>query len=149
MWHVLASPRRLPPLPLISLAVACAFATGTYMLARSLGSGSESHAAASPAPSLHGVAPNAGEFARMFSGMTNQLAAEQGDGTRVLNVDCVEGTTRGHYMCSYGILRPSRPVECHVMQAEWTPSGVDSFRVKMSGRVGRCGSLREALRSLS
>jgi hypothetical protein len=35
------------------------------------------------------------------------------------------------------------------MQAEWTPSGVDSFRVKMSGRVGRCGSLREALRSLS
>jgi hypothetical protein len=146
MRHVLTRSPSLRPFPLVTLAVACAFAVGTYMLARALDS--ESPAVASAAPSLHGVAPDAAEFARMFSGMTNQMAVEQGERTRVLNVDCVEGTTRGHYMCSYGIMRPSRPVECHVMQAEWTPSAVDSFRVKMSGRVGRCGSLREALRSL-
>jgi hypothetical protein len=63
-------------------------------------------------------------------------------------------TTKGQGLTAEGTdirinaARPSRAVECHVMQAEWTPSGVDSFRVKMSGRVGRCGSLREALRSL-
>jgi hypothetical protein len=50
-------------------------------------------------------------------------------------------------MCSYGIFRPSQPVDCHVIQAEWTPTEVDSFRM-MAARVGRCGSLREALRSL-
>lgn len=148
MRHVLAATRLLGPFPLISLAVVFAFAAGTYVLASRLGSDTHEAAAGVPAVSLHGVAPDAGEFARLFAGMTNQMAAEQGDGARVRNVDCVEGASKGHYMCSYGIFRPSRPVECHVMQAEWTPTEVDSFRVKMAGRVGRCGSLREAIRSL-
>jgi hypothetical protein len=76
------------------------------------------------------------------------MAVQEGDGARIGNVDCVQGTSRGHYMCSYGIFRPSQRVECHVMQAEWTPTEIDSFRVMMSGRVARCGSLREAIRSL-
>jgi hypothetical protein len=79
--------------------------------------------------------------------MTNQMAAQPGDGGRIGNVDCVQAS-KGHYMCSYGVFRPSRPVECHVMQAEWTPHELDSFAIKMSGRVGRCGSLREAISSL-
>lgn len=96
--------------------------------------------------SLHSEGTGAREFAHLFAGLINQMSAQQGDGTD-RDVDCVQGS-RGHYMCSYGIFRESRPVECHVMQARWTPAGVDSFRVERSGRVGRCGSLREALRSL-
>jgi hypothetical protein len=147
MPQAFATARTLGPFPLISLAVACAVAAGTYALGSRLGSDTHEAAAVVPALSLHGAAPGAGEFARLFAGMTNQMAAQQDDGARIRNVDCVQAS-KGHYMCSYGIVRPSQPVECHVVQAEWTPTEVDSFRVKMSGRVGRCGSLREALRSL-
>ena len=144
MRHALATGRMLGPFPLVSLAVACFFGAATYFVA---GRGApEATAVAQPA-SLHGEAPGPREFASLFAGLTNQMAAQQGDGSRVGNVDCVQGSP-GHYMCSYGIFRESGPVECHVMQARWTPAAVDSFRVEMSGRVGRCGSLREAIRSL-
>jgi hypothetical protein len=144
MRHVLAGRRMLGPFPVVSLAVACFFAAATYVFAS--GDGRESPALAQPS-SLHGEAPGPTEFAHLFAGMTNQIAAQEGDGSRVGQVDCVQGS-RGHYMCSYGIFRQSRPVECHMMQVRWTPTDIDSFRIEMSGRVGRCGSLREALRSL-
>lgn len=134
----------LGPFPLVSLVVACFVAAVTYFV----GSRGEPETTAVAQPtSLHGEAPSPREFAHLFAGLTNQMSAQQGDGSRIGNVDCVQGS-RGHYMCSYGIFRESRPVECRVMQARWTPAGVDSFRVEMSGRVGRCRSLREALRSL-
>jgi hypothetical protein len=99
------------------------------------------------APSLHGPAPGPAEFARQLAGMANQLAMEQGEDERLDRVDCVQAST-GHYMCSYAVLRPSRPIECHVIQAIWTPTQVDSFKVTLSGLAGKCGSLREALHSL-
>jgi hypothetical protein len=34
------------------------------------------------------------------------------------------------------------------MQARWTPERASSFTVTLAGRTERCGSLREALRSL-
>jgi hypothetical protein len=144
MRHALATRRALGPFPLVSVMVACLFAAATYIVGTR--GGHETKAVAQPA-SLHGEAPTPSEFAHLFAGLTNQMAAAQGDGGRIGNVDCVQGS-RGHYMCSYGIFRESRPVECHVMQARWTPAAIDSFHVEMSGRVGRCGSLREALRSL-
>jgi hypothetical protein len=148
MRSAFATLRGLGPFPLISLVLACAVAAGTYALGSRVDAVSHATAPAAGGESLHGAAPGAHEFARLFAGMTNQMAQQQGDGARVRNVDCVQGAIRGHYMCSYGIFRPSQPVDCHVIQAEWTPTEVDSFRVKMAGRVGRCGSLREALRSL-
>jgi hypothetical protein len=64
------------------------------------------------------------------------------------NAHCVEAS-RGHYMCSYLVSRPRRASECHLVQAEWARDRWSSFTVVMSGRVRRCGSLREAIHSLS
>jgi hypothetical protein len=137
------------PLPVVSLAVlAGAVAAATYLV----GTGAQGPEPAAPAAarapeSLHGAAPAAAEFAREFTGITNQYATQSGDGTRIAQVDCVQAS-RGHYMCSYAILRPSQPAECHVMQAVWTPTDVSSFKVTLSGRSTRCASLRDALHSL-
>jgi hypothetical protein len=38
--------------------------------------------------------------------------------------------------------------ECHLIQARWTPNATSTFTVTLSGRVARCGSLREALDSM-
>jgi hypothetical protein len=130
--------------------VVCAVAAATYGIAgRVLGTPQAGRALSAPAPvgSIHGAAPGAHEFARQLAGMTNQFAALQRDDARVGKVDCVQAS-KGHYMCSFAVLRPSRPEECHVIQAIWTPADVDSFKVTLSGRAGRCGSLREALQSL-
>ena len=51
-------------------------------------------------------------------------------------------------MCSFALLRSTRPEECHLIQAIWTPTAIDSFRITLSGRAARCGSLREAIQSL-
>src|SRR3954447_25983848 len=135
MWHAIGqrSPfglARLGPFPVVSVVlVAAGFGFATYGLGR--------HAAAAPArpdrapavraQSIHGAAPDAREFARELVGMTNQFAAQQGDNERLGNVDCVQAT-RGHYMCSFAVLRPAQPAECHIIQAIWTPAAVDSFK---------------------
>jgi hypothetical protein len=36
-----------------------------------------------------------------------------------------------------------------VMQARWTPQAASTITVTLAGRAGRCGTLREALRSLA
>lgn len=148
-----SSPLRLAglgPFPVLSFAVvAVAFGAATYFLGTRTGDSPAPavvHSAAA-APSLHGAAPAAAEFARDFEGVTNQYAAQSGDGARVAQVDCVQAS-RGHYMCSYAIRRPSERAECHVMQAVWTPGDVSSFKVTLSGRSARCASLRDALHSL-
>ena len=98
-----------------------------------------------PGQTLHGPAPDAEEFAHQLAGLTPAFAA--GDPSRLDKIDCVMAS-RGHYMCSFALLRPSQPAECHVFQAIWTPMGTDSFKITLSGLASRCGSLREAVRSL-
>jgi hypothetical protein len=44
--------------------------------------------------------------------------------------------------------RCRRPAECDLVRAIWTPMDIDSFKVTLSGRAGRCGTLREAIQSL-
>lgn len=159
MRHILEgrSPFRLAalgPFPVVSLAlVAAAAAVGVYGLGEHVASGSR-QAELLPAPavpahpeSLHGPAPDAHEFARELTGMANQFAAKQGTTARLDRVDCVEAE-HGKYMCSFALLRPAQRAECHLIQATWTPMGVDSFKVTLSGLTTRCGSLREAIHSL-
>jgi len=93
------------------------------------------------------VPPSAAEFAEVFAGVSNAYAREHGDPTRVANVHCVQASP-GRYMCSYAVLRPAATKDCHLMQATWTPARLSSFTVTLSGRVRRCASLRDALRSL-
>src|SRR5689334_19819754 len=139
MRESLATLRVLGPFPAVSVALACVVAVTTYFV------GSASTAPAGE--SLHGDAPGPAEFARQLAGLANQFATETGAVARMEKVDCVQGEHRGHYMCSFAILRPPAPAECHLIQAIWTPMQVDSFKVTLSGRAGRCGSVREAIQS--
>ena len=93
------------------------------------------------------AAPNASDFAYTFAGTANAYSSAHGSHSRVAKVHCVQAK-RGHYMCSYAIVRPQREPECHLMQARWTPGRLSSFEVTLSGRTTRCGSLREAIASL-
>ena len=146
MRQSLASLRLLGPFPAVSLAVVCAVAAGTYFV----GYRAEPETAplATPAAAALDAAPGPAEFARQLAGLANQFSVQTGDDARLTQVECVQGAHRGHYMCSFALVRTSRPMECHLIQAIWTPAGVDSFRITLSGRVGRCGSLREAIQSL-
>ena len=91
--------------------------------------------------------PAAAEFARVVADTTTSYAKRNGDRSRVANVDCVQAS-RGHYMCSYVLIRPSLPRECHLLQATWSPGDGSLYAVTLAGRVPTCGTLREALRSL-
>ncbi len=91
--------------------------------------------------------PSAAGFAQTFAGLTNAHARANGEATRVSSPHCVQAS-RGHYMCAYVVSRPGGRRECHLMQAEWTPGALSSFQVTLSGRAGRCGSVRAAVRSL-
>jgi hypothetical protein len=95
----------------------------------------------------NGRPPSAAEFGLMLVGSANQHAAAHRDPTRLAHADCVQAS-RGRYMCSYAVVRPGS-AECHLIQAQWTPRGASSFTVTLAGRVPRCGSLRDALGSLS
>src|SRR6266536_694705 len=112
------SPTRRSPFGLAGLGrfpvlwlglVVCAVAAATYGIAgRVLGTPRGGTALSAPVGSIHGAAPGAHEFARQLAGMTNQFAALQRDDARVGKVDCVQAS-KGHYMCSFAVLRPSRP----------------------------------------
>jgi hypothetical protein len=146
MRQSLATLRALGPFPPVSVALGCVVAVVTYFVGHRVDTSSTS-----PTPvtmSLHGEAPGPAEFARRLAGLANQFAAETGAVARLERVDCVQGEHRGHYMCSFALLRPPAPAECHLIQAIWTPMQVDSFKVTLSGRALRCGSVREAVRSL-
>ena len=146
MRQSLATLRALGPFPVVSVALACVVAVAAYFVGHRAETSSASTAPA--AESLHGDAPGPAEFARQLAGLANQFATETGAVARMEKVDCVQGEHRGHYMCSFAILRPPAPAECHLIQAIWTPMQVDSFKVTLSGRAGRCGSVREAIQSL-
>jgi hypothetical protein len=91
--------------------------------------------------------PTPAEFGRLLVEVSNAYAVEHGEVARLAHPDCVQAS-KGHYMCSYLVRRPHRPGECHLVQAEWTPSRASSFTITLGGRVRKCGTLREALRSL-
>jgi len=98
-------------------------------------------AAAATAP------PSATDFAETFTGTANAYATAHGEHLRIVNPDCVAAAP-GRYMCSYTVARAGKPPECHIMQARWTPGQLSSYEVTLSGRAARCGTLREAIRSL-
>lgn len=105
-------------------------------------------AQAAPWESEFGPPPNAADFADVLVSVSNAFAKQHGDPTLLSSAHCVEAS-RGHYMCSYLVSRPRRAGECHLVQAEWAREPRSSFTIMVSGRVRRCRSLREALRSLS
>jgi hypothetical protein len=51
-------------------------------------------------------------------------------------------------MCSYTITEPGSDAGCHLMQARWTPTRASTYTITLAGRVKRCATLRQALRSL-
>ena len=124
--------------------VTAAVAAGTYFVA------APGHAKAPARPaerSAFGPAPSAAGFADVLVSLSNAFAKQHGDPARLSHPDCVQAS-RGHYMCSYLVTRPGRRSECHLVQAEWGRERTSSFTVTLSGRVRRCGSLREAVHSL-
>ena len=96
--------------------------------------------------------PSAAEFAAQFIGVTNQYAKEHGDTAQVGNSHCVQAAS-GHYMCSYTVTKnetiaKNETATCHLMQAQWTPGRASMITVTLAGRTARCGTLREAIRTL-
>ena len=99
--------------------VACTTAAAVYVLAPA---GPTQSTYAEAAVRYPGT-PTATQFAHNFVGTTNAYAQAHGDSRRIANADCVQAS-RGHYMCS-------------------------TITVTLAGRADRCGSLRDALRSLA
>lgn len=104
-------------------------------------------AAASRGAARGSASPTAAEFGSELVATANAYAKTHRRTARLVDPDCVEADP-SHYMCSYAVVRPRRPRECHLVQVTWTPSRSSAFTVTLSGRVRRCGTLREALRSL-
>jgi len=100
-----------------------------------------------PASPTAASAPSAAGFAVVFLSTAGAYARAHGDPARIADPDCVEAA-RGRYMCSYRTLRPGHSAQCHLVQARWTPQLASAYTVTLAGRVKRCGTLREALRSL-
>jgi len=127
--------QRLAPLAIAAVSCAVAGSLADDGLARG-------HASARSLPP-----PTASEFGRIFVATANQYGEEHGDRRLIDRADCVQAA-RGRYMCSYSVSAPGSPTRCELMQARWTPRAASTITVTLAGRVKRCGSLREALRSL-
>src|SRR3954451_2953521 len=80
--------------------------------------------------------PTASEFGLDFVNTANAYAVAHGSRARLMKQDCVEASS-GHYMCSYAIAKPGRPVDCHLMQARWTPQAESTITVTLAGRTAR------------
>jgi hypothetical protein len=130
---VMDRPRRARYFPLALTATAAAIAACATSAAR-----------ADPGVA---AAPEAAEFARDVVGTTTAYDNAHADATRIESVDCVQASP-SHYMCSYAVTRPNRPLQCHLMQATWTPKSAPTYTVTLAGRVRACSTLRDALRSL-
>ena len=150
MAKVKRSERRLNRLlsKVVLAAVACVILAGTYAIGTSgAARSSVGRPVADVARRPAAASSSAAEFARDLVGLTKAYATEHGDPTRLADVDCVRASA-GHYMCSYAAVRPDGARECHLMQARWTPQLASSFTVTLAGRTRKCGTLREAIRSL-
>src|SRR5262249_23162728 len=91
--------------------------------------------------------PTAADFGSELAGVMNQAAREHGDPARIQRPSCVQASP-AHYMCTYIVGNPGKPPECHLTQGRWTPQLASTITVTLSGRTGRCGTLREAIRTL-
>jgi hypothetical protein len=124
---------RISVLGLLALLLSASVATASSPIAK-------------PLSAIVPAAPAAAGFAVVFVSTTNAYAKAHHDPSRIGDADCVQAA-RGKYMCSYRTIRPSG-AECHLMQARWTPQLASTFTVTLAGRVKRCGTLRQAIRSL-
>jgi hypothetical protein len=126
--------------------VGCFVAAATYKLtAPATGAGNPLRAAVAAASKHVRSTPAPTAFGRTFVDAMNAYARSHGDARRLANPHCVQAS-RGHYMCSYMLVRSNGNRECHVMQATWTPP--NPIKVTRAGRVARCETLRAALKSL-
>jgi hypothetical protein len=91
--------------------------------------------------------PSAATFGTIFVATANAYASAHHDARRVSRPHCVQAA-RGQYMCAYLAVTPANGAQCHLMQARWTPAAASTITITLSGRVRRCGSVREALDSL-
>lgn len=91
--------------------------------------------------------PSAAAFGRIFVATANAFAVAHHDARRVHDAHCVEAAT-GQYMCAYTAVTAAHERQCHLVQARWTPKAASTITVTLSGRTRRCGSVREAIRSL-
>ena len=104
---------------------------------------------AAPPAKYRGVysSPSAAQFASVVIRTTTAFARSHGDAARLTHIDCVKASSL-QFMCSYAVARHQRAPECHLMQAIWTPHAPSAYTVTLAGRVGKCGTVREALRSM-
>ena len=93
------------------------------------------------------ASPSAVAFASLFADSTTAYQKAHGIAARLTDVDCVQASSVD-YMCSYAVTSRGRSRSCHLMQARWTPNSASLYTVTLAGRVKKCGTLREALRSL-
>ena len=128
---------------LLVLTLAAVLSGGTLYAAHALTTARSSHVARTVAHAT----PSAAEFGSGFVDTANAYASTHGTSARLAHPDCVQASP-AHYMCSYAVLKPGRPPECHLMQARWTPEGPSTYTVTLAGRAARCGTIREALQSL-
>jgi hypothetical protein len=138
--------------------IACVVAVVTYLVPTHLSSHDARSATRTVAnrPAKSGSAnrtvhaegtPTAAQFAVLLVTASNVHGEQHNQAQRLQNADCVQAS-RGHYMCSYAVVRPRKAAECHLIQAEWTPNAASDFTVTLSGRVSRCATLKAALASL-
>jgi hypothetical protein len=97
---------------------------------------------------VFGPPPGAVGFAEVLVSTSNAFAEAHADPARLSKAHCVEASS-GHYMCAYLVSRPGRADQCHLVQAHWAEEQYSSFTIVLSGRARRCGSVRDAVRSLS
>lgn len=132
------------PLYVTLVVVACSTAAAVYALAPP----ASQPAVAKAAVITAGKTPTAKQFGHAFVGATNAYAVAHGEARRVGNAKCVQAS-RTQYMCSYTAKSPGSAAQCHLMQARWTPNAASTITVTLAGRADRCGTLREAIRSLA
>ena len=153
---VLRHPGRPEALPVLLALVSCLALVGTYALGMQLRAERAdavvapvlappvtAHAEAAPAT----APPTAAEFEVVLTQTSNAFATDHGRRVRLTKAHCVSPKP-GYYMCSYVATAPGGRGECHLMQGRWTPATPSSFTVTLAGRTVRCGSVREAVRSL-
>jgi hypothetical protein len=125
--------------------IACGVAAATYAVA-----GNKPARKAHPTRSVvkqAATTPSADAFARELVVLARDYAERSGEAARITRAHCVQASP-GHYMCSYGLVRPRLSLECHLVQGLWSPDRASTITVTLAGQTRRCGSLREAIRSL-
>jgi hypothetical protein len=128
-------------------AVTAASFVAMYFGISSLTRAGQPEAAEAAAHFVHQSSPSAAEFAGDLAGTANQYGTEHAAGARLARTHCVQPAS-GRYMCSFAVVYDDGTSECHLIQARWTPDSASTITVTLAGRVARCGTLREAIKSM-